>query len=103
MRSCMAILVVGGHTRNVGKTSVVAGLIAALPAYNWTAFKITQLGHAGHARGAPSENDAFTWRITQESDRSGRGDTSRFLTAGAKAAFLIETAEGRLHEAMPTI
>jgi len=99
----MAIVVVGGHSRNVGKTSVVAGLIAALPAYNWTAFKITQLGHAGHPDGAPSENGAYTCRITQESDRSGRGDTSQFLAAGAQAAFLVETADGRLHEAVSEI
>src|SRR6266436_1909073 len=37
----MAIIVVGGHTRNIGKTSVVAGLIAALPEMHWTAFKVT--------------------------------------------------------------
>jgi len=32
----MPVLVIGGHTRSVGKTSVVAGLIAALPGYHWT-------------------------------------------------------------------
>src|SRR6266436_5467605 len=41
----MAVVVVGGHTRNIGKTSVVAGLIAALPERHWTAFKVTQFGH----------------------------------------------------------
>jgi dethiobiotin synthetase len=41
----MAIVVVGGHTRNIGKTSVVAGLVRALPEMRWTAFKITQFGH----------------------------------------------------------
>ena len=41
----MAIIVIGGQSRDVGKTSVVAGLIAALPSYHWTAFKITQFGH----------------------------------------------------------
>ena len=41
----MAIVVIGGHSRSVGKTSVVAGLIAALPEYDWTAVKITQYGH----------------------------------------------------------
>jgi hypothetical protein len=100
----MAIVVVGGHSRNVGKTSVIAGLIAALPAYNWTAFKITQFGHAGHPRGnTHSHEDASACRITQESGHLGRADTSRFLAAGAKAGFLVEAAEGRLHEAMPAI
>jgi len=42
----MAIVVVGGHSRSVGKTSVVAGLIAALREFNWTALKITQFGTA---------------------------------------------------------
>ncbi len=41
----MAIVVVGGHSRSVGKTSVVANLIARLPQLNWTACKITQFGH----------------------------------------------------------
>ena len=41
----MATVVVGGHSRNVGKTSVVAGLIGALREYDWTAVKITQFGH----------------------------------------------------------
>jgi len=41
----MAVVVVGGHSRSVGKTSVVAGLIAALPEYAWNAMKITQFGH----------------------------------------------------------
>ena len=41
----MALVVIGGHSRNVGKTSVVAGIIAALREYQWTAMKITQYGH----------------------------------------------------------
>ena len=43
----MAVVVIGGHSRSVGKTSVVAGLIAALPEYSWHAMKITQFGHGG--------------------------------------------------------
>jgi cobyrinic acid a,c-diamide synthase len=33
----MSLIVVGGHSRSVGKTSVVAGLIAALPEFHWSA------------------------------------------------------------------
>ena len=39
------IVVVGGHTRNIGKTSLAAGIVAAFPEMHWTAFKITQFGH----------------------------------------------------------
>ena len=41
----MPIIVVGGHARNVGKTSVVAGLISAFPQYSWTAIKISSHQH----------------------------------------------------------
>ena len=99
----MAVVVVGGHSRNIGKTSVVAGLIAALPACNWIAFKITQFGHPGHPQGIRPPGGAATWRITEESDRSGKSDTSRFLVAGAKQAFLVETEDGHLYDAIPAI
>ena len=39
------LVVVGGHSRNIGKTSVVAGLIRKLRDHKWTAVKITQYGH----------------------------------------------------------
>ena len=52
----MAVIVVGGHSRSVGKTSVVAGIIAALPEMRWTAAKITQYGHGiCSANGEPSK------------------------------------------------
>jgi hypothetical protein len=102
----MATVVVGGHSRNIGKTSVVAGLIAALPAYNWTAFKITQFGHGRCSLdGKPCDcapHDRCL-AITEEKDRSGKSDSSRFLVAGAKNAFWVRTEQGRLEEAMPAL
>jgi len=82
----MAIVVIGGHSRNIGKTSVMAGLIAALPAYRWTAFKITQSRKSDgpptrELRGAPRDQ---CWSITEEQDESGKTDSSRFLRAGAE-------------------
>jgi len=41
----MAIIVVGGSNRGVGKTALVCGLIAVLPDYRWTAVKITTHNH----------------------------------------------------------
>lgn len=102
----MAIVVVGGHSRNIGKTSVVAGLIAALPACNWTAFKITQFGHGRCSQnGEPCDCAPLDrcWAITEEKDCSGKSDSSRFLVAGAKHAFWVRTEQGRLHEALPAI
>ncbi len=102
----MAIVVIGGHSRNVGKTSVVAGLIAKLPAYNWTAFKLTQFGHGRcslNGRPCQCETADHAWAITEEKDTSGKTDSSRFLLAGAKHSFWVRTAQGKLEQAMPGI
>jgi hypothetical protein len=102
----MAVVVIGGHSRNVGKTSVVAGLIAALPEFNWTALKITQYGHGVCSLDGESchcATDDHTWAISEEQDRSGESDTSRFLAAGAARVWWVRTEQGRLAEAMPAI
>jgi hypothetical protein len=109
----MAIIVVGGHTRNIGKTSVVAGLIAALPELQWTAFKITQFGHGiCSANGKPCscETGPHTVAISQERN-PGRAltaktigtDSARFLAAGAVHSFWVRTRQGQLADAMPRI
>jgi molybdopterin-guanine dinucleotide biosynthesis protein len=102
----MAIVVIGGHSRSVGKTSVVAELISALREYDWTAVKITQYGHGiCSANGAPCDcvTADHSWAISEEKDRSGESDTSRFLLAGAARALWVRTEQGRLAEAMPVL
>lgn len=102
----MALVVIGGHSRSVGKTSVVAGLISALQEFEWTAVKITQYGH-GICSANGEECDCATgdhsWAINEEHDRSGDSDTSRLLVAGARRVFWVRTEQGRLAEAMPTL
>jgi hypothetical protein len=102
----MAIVVVGGHSRSVGKTSVVAGLIAAFPDFHWTAVKITQYGHgicSANGEACDCATADHSWAITEERDRSGRSDTSRFLLAGAERSLWVRTEQGRLAEAMPAL
>lgn len=102
----MAIIVIGGHSRSVGKTSVVAGLIAALPEFNWTALKVTQYGHGVcSANGEPCHcaTDDHSWAISEERGRAGKSDTSRFLAAGAVRAWWVRTEQGRLAEAVPAV
>ncbi|MGA2535190.1 MAG: hypothetical protein ABSF53_04180 [Terracidiphilus sp.] len=72
----MAIIVVGGSSQGAGKTSLVCGLIAALPEFRWTAIKITT-----HDHGQPKP----IWEETQPGPQT---DTSRYLAAGAARAFL---------------
>jgi hypothetical protein len=102
----MAIIVIGGQSRDVGKTSVVAGLIAALPSYHWTAFKITQFGHGRcslDGKPCTCATDDRCWAITEEKDRDGTSDTSRFLASGANRSFWVRTEQGRLEEALPVL
>jgi hypothetical protein len=84
------LVVVGGHSRRVGKTSVIAGIIRALPEAGWTAIKIS-----GHLHGAE-----LPYSLSEETDAGGRGDTSRYLAAGARRALWLR---GELAEGMPVV
>jgi hypothetical protein len=104
----MAVVVIGGHSRSVGKTSVVAGVIAALRDWNWTAVKVTQFGHGicsnhGGPCGCAVDDQAHSFAINDEQDRSGDSDTSRFLVAGARRSLWVRTRQGFLAEAMPEL
>lgn len=102
----MPIIVIGGHSRSVGKTSVVAGLIAALPELHWTALKITQYGHgvcSANGQACDCATDDHSWAITAEKNLAGDSDTSRFLAAGASPVWWVRTQQGRLAEAMPAL
>ncbi|MGA2672115.1 MAG: hypothetical protein ABSE99_02700 [Terracidiphilus sp.] len=72
----MAIVVVGGSGRGVGKTALVCGLIAALPELRWTAVKIT------------TDDHGQTKPIWEETTAGRGSDTARYLAAGAARALL---------------
>ncbi len=101
----MALVVVGGHTRNVGKTSVMAGLISGLRERQWTAVKITQFGHGLCAQGRDCEcsTNLHAYVIAEEHDAAGRGDSCRYLAAGAARSLWVRTKAGMLAEAMPEL
>ena len=102
----MSLVVIGGHSRSVGKTSVVAGLITALREFDWTAVKITQYGHgicSANGEACDCATGDHSLAISEEHNRSGESDTSRFLVAGAAQVFWVRTEQGRLAEAMPTL
>ncbi len=102
----MPLVVIGGHSRSVGKTSIVAGLIVALPGFRWTALKITQYGHgicSANGETCDCATADHSWAVSEEKDRSGESDTSRFLVAGADHSWWVRTQQGHLAEAMPRI
>jgi hypothetical protein len=89
------LVVVGGQSRKVGKTSVATALIRAIPEARWTAVKI-----AAHRHSAASPREA-PFSISEA--RPGEaGDSGRYLEAGAEHAYLIEAA-GSLRLAVPAI
>ncbi len=102
----MTLVVIGGHSRSVGKTSVVAGLIAALPEFQWTALKITQYGHgicSADGEACDCATNDHSCAISEEKNPTGDSDTSRFLAAGAMKVWWVRTEQGRLAEAMPKL
>jgi hypothetical protein len=99
------VIVVGGHTRSIGKTQLVCDLIAAFPNENWVAGKITQYGHGVCAQNgencdcAPDEHVcAISWE-----KRASETDSGRFLAAGARRSFWLRTKQGFLAEGMPLL
>jgi len=102
----MALVVVGGHTRNIGKTGVMAGVIASLPELAWTAIKITQYGHGicsanGEACDCVTADHAIA--VSEERDAASGKDTARYLEAGARRSYWVRTQQGQLAEAMPRV
>jgi hypothetical protein len=82
----MITIVVGGHARKVGKTSIVAGLIAAFSHRPWTAVKISSHRHA-------NSSDSGEFEIFQETDPWGDSDSSRYLAAGASTSIWVQAEE----------
>ena len=102
------LVVVGGHSRNIGKTAVAAGLIAATRELGWTALKITQFGHGmcsstGEECHCAVEDPVHPYAITRESGEKPGTDTARFLEAGASEAYWVRARIGALDEAVPDL
>ena len=100
------VVVVGGHTRSIGKTQLVCEVISAFPDANWIAGKITQYGHGVCAQNgencdcAPEEHVcAINW---EEHPDTGT-DSARFLAAGARRSFWLRTKQGFLAEGLPLL
>jgi hypothetical protein len=74
-------IIIGGHARKVGKTSIAAGLISAFPNVPWTAVKVSSHRHSG------------VDEIYRETSRSGDSDSSRYLIAGASKSIWVQAEE----------
>jgi len=101
-------VVVGGHSRNIGKTSAVCSLIRRLREHSWAAVKITQYGHgicsslgeACSCAGDASPDHPFA---LSEEYEPGETDSGRFLKAGAARSFWLRAPSGELARAAGTV
>jgi hypothetical protein len=100
------VIVVGGHTRSIGKTQLVCDVISAFPWANWIAGKITQYGHgvcAQNGENCGCAPDEHVCAIDWETRADTGTDSSRFLAAGARRSFWLRTKQGFLAEGLPLL
>ncbi len=71
------LIIVGGHSRNVGKTAVISAVLRSMQPSSWTAVKISSHCHEGIL-------DAI-----EEKDPASSNQGARYLIAGARKAWLI--------------
>ena len=98
------VIVVGGHTRSIGKTQLVCDIISTFPQANWIAGKITQYGHgvcAQNGNNCDCAPDEHICAIEWEAQPQSGTDSARFLAAGAKRSFWLRTKQGFLAEGLP--
>lgn len=100
------LIVVGGHTRSIGKTQLVCDVIAAFPQAHWIAGKITQYGHgvcAQNGENCDCAPDEHVCALNWETQSDTGTDSSRFLGAGARRSFWLRTKQGFLAEGLPLL
>jgi molybdopterin-guanine dinucleotide biosynthesis protein len=100
------VVVVGGHTRSIGKTQLVCDVISAFRSANWIAGKITQYGHgvcAQNGENCDCAPDEHVCAINWETQADTGTDSARFLAAGARRSFWLRTKQGFLAEGLPLL
>jgi hypothetical protein len=100
------VVVVGGHTRSIGKTQLVCDVISAFRDANWIAGKITQYGHgvcAQNGENCDCAPDEHVCAINWETHPHTGTDSARFLAAGARRSFWLRTKQGFLAEGLPLL
>ncbi|HET7102736.1 MAG TPA: hypothetical protein VFI20_01485 [Terracidiphilus sp.] len=87
----MTMIVVGGTQKGAGKTSLICGLLAALPRYAWVTVKVTTHSHGDFPP------------IWEELSPGQGTDTARYLHAGARRAFLVTAAQDELPDLLDAL
>lgn len=93
----MAVIIIAGQTKNVGKTTLVCNIIAAFPNVSWTAVKISNHPHIPQEARKLSEGSG--WSIWQQNSPRDHNDTARFLGSGAACSLLVQSDNSSLEPA----
>ncbi len=90
-RAIGRLIVVGGHSRGVGKTATIEKVLRARPGEAWAAVKISAHRHAPAGAAPPVIEEAH--------EPSPLTQTGRYLAAGAGRAWLCRCPSQRLQDA----
>ena len=93
----MAVIVVGGQTKHVGKTTMVCEIIRHFVSAHWTAVKITS--HSHEPQECAPVVSGSGWTIWEQSASDSHVDTTRYLEAGAVRSLLVSTESESLASA----
>ncbi len=101
MMELKKMLIIGGASRNVGKTELVCGLLRRLGAgREIISLKISGISPGSdplHGNHGPAPEK---FHLLEETNRDGVKDSSKMLLAGAARAFYLRTRDEFLPEAM---
>jgi hypothetical protein len=102
MLSVPQMVLIGGNSRNTGKTTIACELIRLLSAtHEVVGLKVTSIRpgeetfHGQHETALPASG----FSLFEETDLSGRKDTSKMLLAGAKSVYYIQTPDSGIERA----
>lgn len=93
----MALIVVGGQTKHVGKTTLVCEIIRHFVSAHWTAAKITSHSHEPQECAPVASGSG--WTIWEQSASDLQTDTTRYLEAGAVRSLLVSAESESLSSA----
>jgi len=96
------MVMIGGNSRNAGKTTLACNIIRKLAVHHKViALKVTSI-RPGEAdlHGTHSETPFTGYSILEETNSGSAKDTSLMLQAGAKHVFYVRASEGYVEEAI---
>lgn len=95
------MLIIGGASRNVGKTKLVCGLVRRFgSAHDVVSLKISGIKPGNESLHGNHDPPPEKYHLLQETSRDGIKDSSKMLLAGAAKAFYLRTRDEFLQEAV---